>query len=83
MKKAGILIYYMCPGCQTDPLPIGSYEDLHAMGLAWISFAVCMDCMSKVLFLPHTKYNNKFIKVKSTSTLHMYFDQSVTVENPE
>ena len=38
--------------------------------------------MPKVLSLPYTKYNNWFIKVKSTSTPRLFLDQSVTVEKP-
>ena len=41
-----------------------------------------MECMLKVLSLPHTKYNNRFINGKSTSTPRQFLDQSVTVENP-
>ena len=46
--------------------------------LHWIE----LDCMSKVLSLPHTKYNNRFIKVKCTGTPRQFLDQSVTVANP-
>ena len=36
-------------------------------------------CMSKVLSLPHTKYNNRFIKVKCTITPRQFLDESVTI----